>query len=173
MKSDSLVADLRRVALFAGLTAEQLAAVAAAAERVSFKTGEEIIAENAAGDAAYFILSGEAVCTSGTQAAAEGEAVGAQTLIGEMAMLIDAEHRSTVTCLGPVLALRFRREAMHALMTADSSVAEHFVGEIARRLEAVAASLRQADRAIADAPRHFSPPALSAPARAPTRAPGR
>lgn len=151
MGPESLVERLRLVELFEGLSQRQLDEIARKAERVSFEAGDTIIAEDEAGDAAYFILAGEAVRSASDQD--EGPiAVPLHALVGEMAMLIEISHTATVTCRGPVDALKLARSMMHGLMASDPDLAERLLEKIAERLQRAAEMLRNADEVIARAP---------------------
>ncbi|HZA00674.1 MAG TPA: cyclic nucleotide-binding domain-containing protein [Hyphomicrobiaceae bacterium] len=149
MTHDALVDPLQRVALFHGLAPMQLADVARQAERIVFRPGDKIIEEGGAGDAAFLIADGEAVRTSGPEVQAAPERVLPGSLIGEMAMLIETEHSSTIVAEGTVRALKITRASLHDQMMKDPSLAEHFVTKITGRLLALAEELRQIDRALA------------------------
>jgi CRP-like cAMP-binding protein len=150
MSFESLVEPLRRVALFQGLRPIQIREIARRAERVTFRAGDTIIKQDRSGDAAYLIVSGEAVRTSGptTQAPAEHVAVG--TVIGEMAMLVDTAYSSTVTCQGPVRALKITRESLHEQMRSDQSLADHLIEKLAGRLQSLLEDLKKIDQALAN-----------------------
>jgi CRP-like cAMP-binding protein len=149
MAHDALVDPLQRVALFQGLKPLQIAEIARQAERMVFRPGDKIIEEGGEGDAAFLIVDGEAVRTSGPEIQGAAGRVLPGSLIAEMAMLIDTEHTSTIVAEGPVRALKITRASLHGQMIADPSLAEHFVTKILGRLLALAKELREIDRALA------------------------
>lgn len=154
---DMLVRPLARVALFQGLSGQQLAEIARRAERIVYTSGSVLIEKDREGDAAILIVSGEARRVAGPGADGGASVVPEGSLLGEMAMLIETEYSSTVVASGPIRALRFTREEMHALMAQDNSLADHLVHKISGRLSALIAELRAVDLMLADASSEAAP----------------
>jgi CRP-like cAMP-binding protein len=77
--------------------------------------------------------------------------VPAGSLLGEMAMLIETQHSSTVIARNTVRALRISREDLQAQMAEDVSLADHFVQRITARLSTVLDTLRAIDAMVIDA----------------------
>lgn len=146
MAYDTLVSALRHVELFDGLSGTQLEAIARAAERIVFKPGAIIIEDGEPGDAAYLLVGGEAVRLSSPVDPHSVENLPRGTMIGEMAMLIEVDHSSTVAALDQVRAMKLSRGSMHALMLADPTLADHLVTRIASRLHGVLSELAEIDR---------------------------
>lgn len=146
MAYDTLVSALRHVELFDGLSEAQMVAIARAAERIVFKPGAIIIEDGARGEAAYLIVAGEAVRLASPAEPHAVENVPRGSLVGEMAMLIEVEHSSTIAALNQVRALKLSRGSMHALMLADPKLADHLVARIAARLHGVLSELSEVDR---------------------------
>jgi CRP-like cAMP-binding protein len=149
MAVELLIRQLVRLPLFKGLTQRQLAEIVRRAERVLYHPGGMIIEENAEGDAAILIVSGEAVRVSGPELKARLEPVPQGALLGEAAMLVETTYGSTVVARGHVRALHIRREELHALMMSDPSIADRLVQNIARRLLRLAEELRRLDSILA------------------------
>jgi CRP-like cAMP-binding protein len=149
MTHDALVDPLQRVALFQGLAPLQMAQIARLAERIVFRPGDKIIGEGETGDAAFLIADGEAVRTSGPEIQGAVERVPPGSLVGEMAMLIETEHTSTIIAEGAVRALKIARASLHDQMLKDPSLGEHFATKIVGRLLALARELREIERALA------------------------
>lgn len=148
MAHDALIDPLQRVALFQGLKALQIAEIARQAERIVFRPGDRIIEGGREADAAFLIVAGDAMRISGLEIQGAAERVPPGSLIGEMAMLIDTEHASTIIAEGQVRALKITRANLHEQMAADPSLAEHFMTKIIGRLHALAEELRSIDRAL-------------------------
>jgi CRP-like cAMP-binding protein len=146
---DALIDPLRGVALFQGLSPAQLAEIARQTERIVFRPDDKIIEEGGQGDAAFLIVAGDAVRTAGPELHEAPERIPPGSLIGEMAMLIEIEHSSTIVAEGSVRALKITRANLHSQMADDPSLAEHFVAKITLRLHALAENLRKIDRALA------------------------
>lgn len=141
MAIDSLVQPLRNLALFQGLSAAQMTAIARRAERVVFKPGDRLIVSDAPADSAIVIVAGEARRVDGPDIT-DAEVLPVGTLLGEMGMLIETVHTSTVVAASSVRALRIQRGELLQQMTADATLAEHFVRRISERLHDIAAEMR-------------------------------
>jgi CRP-like cAMP-binding protein len=140
-----------RLELFQGLRPLQITEIVRRAERIVYKPGQKLIEDGEEGEAGIIIISGEAVRTRAPMAP-EGhqEPIEAGAMLGEMAMLIETEHSSTVVARTPVKALRIPRTIMLELMIEDPRLAEHFVSKVARRLHTIAEELRKIDVVLAD-----------------------
>jgi CRP-like cAMP-binding protein len=154
MAIDALVKPLLGVELFRGLRPLQITEISRRAFRTVYKPGETIIEANVQGDAAVLIVSGQAVRVAGPGAAV-GQPLPEGTLLGEMAMLIETEHSSTVVAKTPVRALRISRAEMHEQMADDCALADHFIHRIADRLKSIADELRVIDGVLD--PEHADP----------------
>lgn len=175
MSIDAFSAHLVRLELFHGLRPLQITEIVRRAERIVYKPGQKLIEDGDAGEAGIIIISGEAVRTRAPMAP-EGheEIIEPGAMLGEMAMLIETEHSSTVVARTPVKALRIPRTIMLEMMIEDPRLAEHFVSKVARRLHTIAVELRKIDVVLAgeDAepgkaePARRSEPSLHLPAPA-------
>ncbi|MFO1170602.1 MAG: cyclic nucleotide-binding domain-containing protein [Hyphomicrobiaceae bacterium] len=148
MSPDLLMLSLLGAPLFTGLAPLQLKVLALTAERVSFRDGEAVIRSGEEGDAAFLIVSGEVAVDLADDMVGERAVLPAGTLVGELAMLIETEHGSTVKATGSVNALRFSRQMMHELMQRYPGMAEHFTAKIRQRLEQMAEALREIDEML-------------------------
>jgi CRP-like cAMP-binding protein len=145
MSIDSLTAHFLRQELFQGLRPLALTEIVRRAERVVYRPGQKIISDGEEGDAAVLVIAGDAVRVKGAPDGAEREPIEPGSLLGEMAMLVETEHTSTVVAETPVRALRIGRQAMFEIMADDPAVAEHFVDKVVRRLQHMADELRKID----------------------------
>jgi CRP-like cAMP-binding protein len=145
MASDTFIGPLLRVPLFQGLTQSQLTEIARRAERVMFRIGQTIIKAGDAGDGAFLIIVGEGERRDSTPSGGSPEVSLVETgsLIGEMPMLIDAEHTTTIVAKSAVRALKITRAALHLQMERDPELAAHFVAKISSRLRDFADELRR------------------------------
>jgi CRP-like cAMP-binding protein len=145
---DKIMAPLLTVDAFRGLTPLQLGEIARHAQKLKFVRDEIITQAGAAGDGAFVIASGPAERLKGADRATD-EILEPGTLIGEMAMLIEHEYRSTVIARDWVFCLKVTREAMHAQMQEDPSLAEYFQRRVTERLLKLSNDLRQIDSLLA------------------------
>lgn len=156
---DALIAPLRRVELFQGLTPLQITEIARSAERIVFKAGARIAEAGAEADAALLIVSGEADVIGDAEAACLPQPVEVASLIGEMAMLVDYTFGVTVVARTNVRCLKINRDAMHAQIVDDPEVGEKLTANLAERLHRVAGELREIDDRLAG----FEPGAAAIP----------
>ncbi len=126
MRLDNFVELLSCVPLFHGLTNEQLARLAFESEKILVYPEHTIISKDQEGDAAYLIVSGEAIRTEGSGISNEPEILTAGTFIGEMAMLIASNYGSTIIACEEMKLLKFSYAKMQSIMKQDVSLAEHF-----------------------------------------------
>lgn len=166
MAVEGLVTPLLRAPIFQGLPPLILARIARIAERIVYKPGDIIIRDGEPGDAAILLVSGEAVRIEAPVPEGGGELVAAGSLVGEMAMLVETEHSSTVVARSQVRALRIPATALNVLMEQDLTLAEHFIDKLTGRLSLLAAELRTIDAGLARP--QFVRPALPAPDAAAT-----
>jgi len=157
MAGDFILSALSRLPLFQGLTPAQLQEIAARAQRAIYHPGGVIIEENAEGDAAILILSGEAARVSGPELSARVEPVFAGSLVGEAAMLIETTHTSTVVARSEVRALHLLRDELHAQILNDPSLGETLTHNVAARLTRMAEELRQVDATLGRRMGDFGP----------------
>jgi CRP-like cAMP-binding protein len=149
MAIDSFVQPMLKLEIFQGLRPLQITEIARRAYRVVYKPGDVIMREDEEGDAAIVIVSGEAVRIAGPGLSEAAESVPTGSLLGEMAMLVETRHSSTIVARTTVRALRISRDELQAQMAEDATVAEHFVDRISSRLSSVLESLKAIDSIMA------------------------
>jgi CRP/FNR family transcriptional regulator, cyclic AMP receptor protein len=154
MALDMVVQCLLRVDLVAGLKPLQVAELARRSDRIVYKPGDTIIAEGAKGDAAVLIVKGDAVRISGPGLSDPAEPVADGSVLGEICMLIEAEHSSTVVARGMTRAIRITRDAVLEQIAADPGIADYLSHKLAGRLGVVAQQLREIDDLLAGADAH-------------------
>jgi CRP-like cAMP-binding protein len=145
MATEALVVPFLSLPLFRNLKAQQLGEIARRAERIIYRPGDTIVAEDQNSDAAILIVSG--TCARQTKAGdtANDELLPEGSLIAELAMLVEVVHPATIVAKDQVKALRLSREKMHELMQTDMDLASHFSSHILKRLHAMAKDLLSVD----------------------------
>jgi len=154
MSAETLSAPFNRLELFEGLSPDQIGRIARHAERVVFQPGQPLIESGRSGDAAVLVVQGSAERTRAPGTEPKAEDVEPGSLVGEMAMLIETEHTSTVVARTQVRALRLCRAELHRLMVEDPTLADHFVEKISSRLRRLAVELHKIDDMLAGSARH-------------------
>ncbi len=147
---DSKIELLQLVPLFAGLTADELEAIANAGEKRFFVAGEELIAQGEKGDTAFLILTGKASCTRIEKGQTLNDDLWPGTLAGELAMLVETVHGVTVTASERLRALALPRTAVRGVMEAKPRIAKHIAEKLLTRLHGLAAELREVDNKLAE-----------------------
>lgn len=135
----SRAAQLAGIALFRGLTEEQIRPLAAASDVVTFQPGDRIVNQGDPGESLYVILDGRVEVLARI---VEGGAV-AETVIAWMSSgdalgelsLLDGEPRSaSCAAITPVSALRLQREPFLAAVERNWSLGHALYGVLAKRL---------------------------------------
>jgi len=104
---------LRGVALFSGLTDEQLKIVAFSSERVVFKTDQFLYRKGDKATATFVILSGAAELVSGSDKKnATNIAVLPGAFAGETSVLTDSPRRASLRAVDDVTALKISRDLL-------------------------------------------------------------
>jgi signal-transduction protein with cAMP-binding, CBS, and nucleotidyltransferase domain len=160
MLSERIVDALARQPIFHGLSPEQLSTIARNSEYLLYNPGAMMIEENAVGDGAILIISGEAARVSGPELRSRSEPVPVGALLGENAMLVETSYGSTVVARTPVRALFIARDMLHAQICEDPSVGDCMVQNMAGRLTQIADDLRKVDAILAGERAESSTPRL-------------
>ena len=155
MAIDILVRPLLSLPIFHGLPTHRLEDIARSAERITYRPGTVIAAENATSDAAIIIISGTCIRLNDESGSFQGEELSPGSMIAELAMLIDIIHPSTVMARDNVRAMRLTRHHTLGMMQRDPMLAEHFSARVLARLKSISEDLKQVDAEIA---RTLAPP---------------
>jgi CRP-like cAMP-binding protein len=150
MAIDAFAKPFLSLPMFRGLKPLQITEIVRRADRIVYRPGGTIIEEDQVGDAAILIVSGEAVRVRDDQPGALTEPIPEGSLLGELAMLVETVHSTTVLARSTVRALRISREDMHELMAEDSSLAQHFTACLTQRLSRIAEELAEIDSRLAE-----------------------
>jgi CRP-like cAMP-binding protein len=128
---------LRRVPYFAEIEPAKLKLLAFLSERVAFDPGKQLFRQGDPGDAAYLIIAGEAEVVAQTAAGPVVLAtLGANQIIGEMAILANLPRAATVRAKGRLITLRISKEHFMRMVREFPSMAVSMMQELAERLAA-------------------------------------
>lgn len=127
---------LRTADLFAGLTLEQIAAVAALGETRTFRRGEIIVREEDAGDELYIVLTGQVeVACAAAVCYPPLVLLGAGQGFGEMSMLDSGPRSATIACITNTAEILILRGApLLALSEREPSIGYRIMVNLARDL---------------------------------------
>jgi CRP/FNR family transcriptional regulator, cyclic AMP receptor protein len=128
---------LRRVPYFAEIEPAKLKLLAFMSERVAFDPGMRLFRQGDPGDAAYLIISGEAEVTRETPSGPVLLAtLGANEIVGDMAILGDVPRNATVSAKTRLVTLRISKEPFMRMVREFPSMAVAMMQELAGRLAA-------------------------------------
>jgi CRP-like cAMP-binding protein len=145
MSLEQEVNILKRIPLFSNIETAKLKLMAFASERITFKPGQSLCEQGEPGDAAYIIIEGEADVLIDTDAGQiKVAAVGANDIIGEIAILIDVPRTATVRAVSDVGTLKITKDLFFRMVTDFPEMGIEIMRVLAHRLEATNAQLRAA-----------------------------
>jgi CRP-like cAMP-binding protein len=136
---------LKKIPLFAKIEPSKLKLLAFASERLKFQAGQALCQQGDVADTAYIIIDGEADVTVESPAGEIRVAkLGKNDLVGEIAILIDVRRTATVRAVSDVTTLAISKELFYRMVTEFPQMGVEIMRELARRLEATTAQLREA-----------------------------
>jgi len=129
---------LRRIPLFANIDTSRLKLLAFTSERLTFNSGAVLFREGDRGDSAYLILNGKVDVSVGSP---NGEVVvahvGANNIIGEMALLCEMPRTATITATEPLDTLKIKKDQFFQLLRDLPNMTLEIMRELAVRLNNV------------------------------------
>jgi CRP/FNR family cyclic AMP-dependent transcriptional regulator len=136
---------LRRVPFFAEIEPSKLKLLAFMSERAGFDDGKVLFRQGDAGDAAYLILDGQAeVVLEGAAGPLIVATLGANDIVGDMAILTGAPRAATVRAKGRLVALRIAKDPFMRMVREFPNMAVSIMQELAHRVESTNNQLRAA-----------------------------
>jgi CRP-like cAMP-binding protein len=136
---------LRRVPFFAEIEPAKLKLLAFMSERVGYDAGRTLFRHGDRGDAAYLIIEGEADIVVDTPSGPLTIAtLGANDIVGEMAILSDVPRTATVQARTRLVALRIAKDPFMRMVREFPMMAISIMRELAHRLELTNNQLRNA-----------------------------
>ena len=136
---------LRRVPFFAGIEPAKLKLLAFMSERVGFDAGKILFHQGDRADAAYLIIEGEAAIIVNTPSGPITIAtLGANDIVGEMAILCDVPRTATVKAECRLVTLRIAKDPFMRMVREFPNMAVSIMRELAHRLELTNNQLRTA-----------------------------
>ena len=127
---------LKRVPLFANLSARHLRKLASLCEVVRYPTNRTIVRQEARGDSFFVIADGTAAVKKGTRTIGT---LGPGDFFGEMALLDGQPRSASVVATAPLVTVRLMRREFSKALDDNPDIARGIMAELAarvRRLEA-------------------------------------
>lgn len=145
-------AVLARVPTFARLDPARLKLLAFTSRALRFAAGDTLIRAGDPSDSALLILEGtvEFIGGSGPSEFVIGTA-GANTMIGEMGVIMNVPRTVTVRAREPVRALRISAQVFLRLLSESPEVALDMMRQLCERLASTTKRLESAQRQLVDA----------------------
>jgi CRP/FNR family cyclic AMP-dependent transcriptional regulator len=134
-----VLALLRSVPLFEGLSRKELLSIHETAKEVSFPEGKSIVEEGASGVGFHLILEGETEVLVG---GVKRNTLGAGSYFGEMSLIDGGPRSATVRTVTPVRTLSLTSWAFMPLLDKSPSIARKMLVEMTKRLRGIERSLR-------------------------------
>ena len=138
MSIQSEVELLRRIPLFASIDTSRLKLLAFTSERLSFDPGAVLFREGDRGDSAYLILNGKVDVAVGSP---KGDVVvahiGANNIVGEMALLCEMPRTATIIAAEPLDTLRIKKDQFLQMLREIPQMPLEIMRELAVRLNNV------------------------------------
>jgi signal transduction histidine kinase len=142
--------DLRKSALFQGLSDDQLKQLVDMAEPVSLRAGECLIQQGDPGDAAYVVIKGEfEIRKQSGQSLIKIDMRNPGDVVGEMALLSRTPRSASVTSKTESEVLRIPQEAFEKLLSSSPSAAMAVLHWVMARLNQNEALLHQQEKMAA------------------------
>ncbi|NOT38859.1 MAG: cyclic nucleotide-binding domain-containing protein [Alphaproteobacteria bacterium] len=129
---------LRRVPLFANIDTSRLKLLAFTSERLSFDAGAVLFREGDRGDSAYLILTGKVdVAVNSPKGEVVVAHLGANNIVGEMALLCEMPRTATIIAAEPLDTLRIKKDQFLQMLRDIPQMPLEIMRELAVRLNNV------------------------------------
>ncbi len=143
---------LRRVPLFANIETSRLKLLAFTSERLAFDAGAVLFREGDRGDSAYLILGGKVdVAVNSPKGDVVVAHIGANNIVGEMALLCEMPRTATIVAAEPLDTLRIKKDQFLQMLRDIPQMPLEIMRELAVRLNNVNKELSAAHAKLRDA----------------------
>jgi CRP-like cAMP-binding protein len=129
---------LRRVPLFANIDTSRLKLLAFTSERLAFDAGAVLFREGDRGDSAYLILNGKVdVAVNSPKGEVVVAHIGANNIVGEMALLCEMPRTATIVAAEPLDTLKIKKDQFLQMLRDIPQMPLEIMRELAVRLNNV------------------------------------
>ena len=143
---------LRSIPVLAGLPANKLKLLAFASDHVNYKEGEILFEQGDMADAAYIVIDGVAEVLVTPEGANESNKVaelGANSFIGDMAIVADIPRTATIRAGSPLSTLKIRKDHLIDMVQDSPELALAILRELVDRLAKTTKDLSDARAELA------------------------
>jgi CRP/FNR family cyclic AMP-dependent transcriptional regulator len=138
---------LRHIPMFSTMDPARLKLLSFTSERVSYMVGEEFIKQGEVGDSAFVIMSGECdVVIDTPNGPVTVSTIGANQLVGEIALLHSGRRTATLRARTPVVCLLLSKDVFFHLLREFPDFSLAVMRDLAARLERVTARFGELTR---------------------------
>jgi CRP/FNR family transcriptional regulator, cyclic AMP receptor protein len=131
---------LRNIPMFSTIDPARLKLLSFTSERVSYMPGEEFIKQGEVGDSAFVVMSGEVdVILNTPDGPLTVSSLGANQLVGEIALLHSGRRTATLRAKTPVVCLLLSKDVFFHLLREFPDFSLAVMRDLAARLERVTA----------------------------------
>jgi len=136
---------LRQIPLFAKIEPSKIKLLAFTSERLTYQPGDLVCQQGDIGDAAYFIMAGEADVIVDTPSGPLTVAqMGKNDVVGEIAILIDIPRTATIKAASELTTLRITKDVFFRMVTEFPEMAVEMMRVLAERLVRTTDELQKA-----------------------------
>ncbi|TNE34577.1 MAG: cyclic nucleotide-binding domain-containing protein [Alphaproteobacteria bacterium] len=136
---------LRQIPLFAKIEPSKIKLLAFTSERLTFQPGDLLCRQGDNGDAAYFIMAGEAdVIVDTPSGQIKVASLGKNDVVGEIAILIDVPRTATIRAATELTALKITKDVFFRMVTEFPEMAVEMMRVLAERLVRTTDDLQKA-----------------------------
>lgn len=129
---------LRRIPLFANIDTSRLKLLAFTSERLAFDAGAVLFREGDRGDSAYLILNGKVdVVVNSPKGEVVVAHIGANNIVGEMALLCEMPRTATIVAGEPLDTLKIKKDQFLQMLRDIPQMPLEIMRELAVRLNNV------------------------------------
>lgn len=138
---------LKNIAIFSGLTVNELGAIASITEETDYPEGQTVIAEGDPGDSVFLIIDGEvAVCKSReAEEQIKLDTMEAGDYFGEMALFEDAERSATIRTVKSSRFLILDKQEFNELVRDYPGIALQICKALSKRLRHLQSRVAEAE----------------------------
>jgi CRP-like cAMP-binding protein len=134
---------LSRISLFRALEADALRLIAFGAETRILRAGDILFRKGDRSDAGFILLSGSVALDPKSDGGPSAHIVAPESLIGEVALLVETERLATAIAREPSTVLKISRELFHRVLREYPESAKRLRAAMANELRSFVRELEQ------------------------------